>query len=748
MNLLEKNTKLTKKIMIALFTLSIFIIGISYIVSQVMIIDYEVDTFTAQTKNSTKENVVATKNLLDDMVADLHNTAIQIEKYDDLYHPEVKKTLEFSQQTDAFDLTFIADAQGNAYDYRGNKFNISDQEYFEDAIEGNVVFSEVIPSQEYDLVQIIAHPIYDNNGNPKGVILGLFDVETIAHLITNVVDFDEHIYIVNSNGDYISCFIDDSSEHKLASNINFWDDLKLGKIHNTSVKEIKEKFAKGEEGDFSYIYDGASRYGCHIPLGIEDWQIVMTVESAKMNSHIATIRDIDARNLLVNLFCLIIMLTSVFIYYKSSNLEITRANKKMHKNNEFMRIAMEYSDDIIFEYDIEEKRVELKTDNRNSLLNDSVLENVPKKFIDDNAVSEESITDLENLFKTIETQDKSEADIQVKLDGEKVWYRVSMHKMYDNQGNIIATIGSAKDITLIKKGEEAIKRKEETYRTLVSNALLYARIDLSNEKVIEVDTQETNISYQKFLKEHILKYVTKEHYFYAAQELSLNTLREECAKGKDYIEVECIMKKDEAEKWVSCLVYRIQTSETPAVSFLIMDIDDKKRKEIALKELAERDGLTGLYNASTTRLKIKEILQSKHSSNEKQILILFDLDNFKQINDTFGHAYGDKVLVDVASTLNNYFRSNDIIGRLGGDEFVIMLCNVRSDLFVDQLLQELCDSLTVTYTQNNISVTISASMGVAIAPKDGTTVDELLTKTDKVLYEVKKDGKNNYKLVE
>ena len=123
---------------------------------------------------------------------------------------------------------------------------------------------------------------------------------------------------------------------------------------------------------------------------------------------------------------------------------------------------------------------------------------------------------------------------------------------------------------------------------------------------------------------------------------------------------------------------------------------------------------------------------------------MLDLDHFKEINDTMGHTKGDDVLRDVAKTLRHQFRKDDIIARLGGDEFVILLKNLDSDAVIERLAASLNRALCRTYTQDNISLSISASIGIARAPIDGTTFAELYPKADAALYEVKRSGKGSF----
>ncbi len=181
---------------------------------------------------------------------------------------------------------------------------------------------------------------------------------------------------------------------------------------------------------------------------------------------------------------------------------------------------------------------------------------------------------------------------------------------------------------------------------------------------------------------------------------------------------------------------------------IMENITEQKQKENDLKHLAERDGLTGLYNAAALKAKMHKLLQEHIDPNKHHLFVLIDLDNFKQINDTFGHLYGDFVLKETASILTNKFRQDDIIARLGGDEFVVVLLNVIDVQKVYHLFSELTATLHRTYEQNGTYITTSASLGIAIAPNDGLTFEALYKNSDTALYKAKNQGKNHFVLYE
>lgn len=168
----------------------------------------------------------------------------------------------------------------------------------------------------------------------------------------------------------------------------------------------------------------------------------------------------------------------------------------------------------------------------------------------------------------------------------------------------------------------------------------------------------------------------------------------------------------------------------------IRDVQTNK----ALEDKADTDLLTGLNNKIATERKIVETLA--HGQQEQHLLILFDIDNFKKINDTMGHAFGDQVIKTLGEQLRQEFRKTDVLGRTGGDEFTLLIKDLKSD----ELVIKECDKITSFFSDfrvgEYVKYSATASIGVAVFPKDGTSFEELYHAADKALYEAKKLGKN------
>ena len=164
-----------------------------------------------------------------------------------------------------------------------------------------------------------------------------------------------------------------------------------------------------------------------------------------------------------------------------------------------------------------------------------------------------------------------------------------------------------------------------------------------------------------------------------------------------------------------------------------------------LQQNIKKDPLTRLYNKIATEELVTDLL-SKNTNEKKSALFFVDFDNFKLINDTLGHLKGDEALKSVSQGLQSIFRQSDIIGRIGGDEFIVFLDNYESISLVRSKAQLLCDSLRKTYRKDDVSVEVTFSIGIALAPEHGTDFNTLVSIADKALYIVKENGKNGYKI--
>lgn len=171
------------------------------------------------------------------------------------------------------------------------------------------------------------------------------------------------------------------------------------------------------------------------------------------------------------------------------------------------------------------------------------------------------------------------------------------------------------------------------------------------------------------------------------------------------------------------------------------DIDEEKREQQELAVAAKMDRMTMLLNRETTMKYIRRVLEE--NKEEKHVLFMFDVDNFKHLNDTMGHQKGDEFLVELARGLKKSFRDSDIVGRVGGDEFFALMKNVPDVALVERKANELLSTIQ-EICAGYADIRLSGSIGIGIYPENGKTLDELYGQADAALYQAKRKGKNQY----
>jgi diguanylate cyclase (GGDEF)-like protein len=175
------------------------------------------------------------------------------------------------------------------------------------------------------------------------------------------------------------------------------------------------------------------------------------------------------------------------------------------------------------------------------------------------------------------------------------------------------------------------------------------------------------------------------------------------------------------------------------------DITSQKRTEMKMIQMARHDGLTGLANRAVLLEKVNDALAFNQRRGDVFTIFMLDLDRFKGVNDTLGHHVGDELLKEAARRLKSCMRETDTLARLGGDEFAIVQAgdgNQRESAIA--LAIRIIDNLNEPFEIEGNKLNIGTSIGIALAPEDGTDSDELMKKADMALYRAKADGRNGY----
>ncbi len=287
-----------------------------------------------------------------------------------------------------------------------------------------------------------------------------------------------------------------------------------------------------------------------------------------------------------------------------------------------------------------------------------------------------------------------------------------------------------------------IKRREESFRLLFDGnpvpMFVYA---LDDQRLIAANEAAVK------------------HYGYRHEDLLAMTLHD-IQEGADASVPGLDVSEDEAGKtWkhrkadrttIDVAVYsRRQTFQSrDAVLIAAVDITERKQAEARVAFMAHHDALTSLPNRVMLHSRMAEMLHRLQRDLKGFAVICVDLDNFKAVNDTHGHPFGDRLLQAVAVRLQTFVGEDDVVARLGGDEFAIIQANTTQPEHVSMLAQRLIEAIGEPYDLEGHHISVGVSVGIALAPGDSTNADTLLKNADMALYRAKADGRGTFRFFE
>ncbi len=444
-------------------------------------------------------------------------------------------------------------------------------------------------------------------------------------------------------------------------------------------------------------------------------------------------------------------------------IDITKSKEtenRLRISEERYKIALEQSEQIVFDYDIQSKTIYFSEQTAFRFKLPVKLQNVPECFLKAGLIGENSRRSVFDIYRRIENGASKASGIhKMKTEsGGYRWLQVTLTAIYDENGKSVRAIGVVNDITRQKEAERKFKEEYRYRRALLSKAVLIYEVNITEniflngqEKLKSFFQTKGDDSYSSFLEKICGRSIFYEDAERVRSTFSLQNFREAFAKGKSEIGLEYRYLNGEGEaKWIFSSMHMIEdpvTNDLKGISY-IKDIDEEKKKSLALLFRSERDSLSGLYNKGVTEKMVKKALTKTDYSNGKHALMLLDIDNFKAINDNLGHAFGDAILSEVSASMKGIFRQNDILGRIGGDEFLIFMLDVPNKESVGDKAQQILNSFQLSFMERGIQKPISASIGISIYPEDGKSFEELYINADVALYTSKKNGKSTFSLYE
>ncbi|MDD4506786.1 MAG: EAL domain-containing protein [Sulfurospirillaceae bacterium] len=329
-----------------------------------------------------------------------------------------------------------------------------------------------------------------------------------------------------------------------------------------------------------------------------------------------------------------------------------------------------------------------------------------------------------------------------RADETIFWGHLTGKRFYGINGEELGLVGVIADITEKKRIEEKLK--------LIANVFTHARegIAITDDQGVIIDVNDTFSLITGYSKEEALgqtprlmksgrysaKYYAKMWQTLAEKGQWSGEIWNRRKNGEVYAQMQTISAVHDAHG-------RIQHYVS-----LFTDITTMKQHQQQLEHIAHYDALTNLPNRVLLADRLKQAMAHALRQGKQLAVVYLDLDGFKVVNDTYGHNVGDELLIILAKYMREALREGDTMARLGGDEFVAVLVDLEENKDCKPLIERLLQAASRSVKVGEISLQVSASIGVTFYPQDGMDADQLMRQADQAMYLAKQTGKNNYSL--
>ena len=437
--------------------------------------------------------------------------------------------------------------------------------------------------------------------------------------------------------------------------------------------------------------------------------------------------------------------------------ELMEVQRQLKISQERYEIALQQARTALWEYDIREHTIQRIDNVRGQFSeifpNEGVIEGVPDALIAQGILLEDSIREIEVMYSKLkEGYKKVSGQLHMRnRNGEERWVEIRCTTIFDEAGRAIKAIGISKDISEQKRLESSYQNERKLQEIMNAGFLSVFEVNITQNRMILIDKEaaaklssppEEGV-YDEILQAALSK-IHPDFQKKVYEKMNCRALHLAYMRGIHTCNVEYRLKRKGCYHWINASIQLLKKDSSADIfaRVFLKDIQAQKEKEEKLQKEVHIDALTGAYNRKGIITHIEELL--RQNPEAISACVSLDIDNFKEVNDTFGHLYGDAVLSETAKKIQKLCRSDTLIGRLGGDEFVAFFPRLQSEEVLMHAAERLQTALVNTYTSGSHMVKTSVSMGISFYPRHGTTFTELYDKADIAMYHCKRNGKNGW----
>lgn len=651
-------------------------------------------------------------------------------KEEDLISDASFQDLAQLMNNDSFLRVAITDANGISYTSDQVQHDSSDREYYKEAMKGKPYISDVIISSiDQNQVVVISVPIIKEE-QVIGVLRATYNINNLYHYF-DLSYLKVTSFIIQRDG--LNLTLEENG-----TNTNFFTMLEEDERNAAAHQTMQQDLQKGSTGNITFYLNQKARFAYYSPIEGCNWYALTILPFSMVEQQLAI--DLKQTLMLAGIVICVLSLGGVYVLY----LQYLNA-QKIKENNKMLDALISNTPGTLYKHEVNHipsiTFYSLKKPLYLGYTKEEIQTMITHNLFE--LIFEEDYQTLQRTIKDLQENETITSTYRV-IDKEKHvhWFFDQRHIIQEDGKQVYYV--SVLDITEMKATQELLKVSEARYRLILHEAQSVIFEWNISEDVIEFsDLWASTYGYPTLI--HDFMVVTCERY--EGKEHSYVPLLEAMISGKSSDQIECILeKKDGTEVWVKIIAKAIYDDQGYLLRIVgsISDINAEKKRNMQLLEWAQKDGLTNVYNRKTVESMIQKEIKAFPESYHA--LFVIDIDDFKRINDTLGHASGDEALEKISFAMKSSFRSNDLIGRIGGDEFVIFMKHMYT-LNLDQIIkkaEQLLEALQEIRLDEDAGYRVFCSIGIAIYPIDGTNYLELFKKADERLYQAKKQGKNSF----
>lgn len=334
----------------------------------------------------------------------------------------------------------------------------------------------------------------------------------------------------------------------------------------------------------------------------------------------------------------------------------------------------------------------------------------------------------------------------LRQDGREIVLETRGMPIFDELGKLVGYRGIDRDITERKQTERYLRESEQRFRELIEH--------LPNTPIQGYD-QSRRVIYWNEASAKVYGYRAEEALGRQLEDLIIpDAMRAEVVEavrawheeGREIPAGELWLKRKDGSlvPVFSSHVMLRKDTDNPEMFCIDIDLTEQKRAQQELERMARYDWLTDLPNRHLFEREMEKRIVEAERFGQRFAVLFIDLDRFKQVNDTWGHEYGDLLLRQVAERLKVIIRRYDVLARFGGDEFILILSPLGDDREAATLAEKILHEFERRFDLNGHSASVGASIGISRFPDDGRSGGELLQNADIAMYRAKKQGCNRY----